>query len=160
MLTRFGPTEHALVAKRVVEICALVPDAVDDRKVLVKLAEQAVRSSAKDGAAAQKWFHLVEGMARYRDGQFASARDRLRKSLPPGSPEEYQCDRFAYVFLALAYHRLGQADEARAALQKAGEAKANYPNRESGDLGLDWDSRLMFQAVRSEAEELIGKQGP
>src|SRR5262249_45589623 len=159
MLKRFGQTEHALVAERVVEICALVPDAVDDRKVLVKLAEQAVRSTAKDGAAAQKWFHLAEGMARYRDGQFASARDRLVKNLPPAAPEEYQCDRFAYVFLAMAYHRLGKTDQDPAALQKAGEAEANYPNSESGDLGLGWGGRLMFQAVRSEAEALIGKQG-
>ena len=119
-----------------------------------------LNSTAKDGAAAQKWFHLAEGMARYRDGQFASARDRLVKNLPPAAPEEYQCDRFAYVFLAMAYHRLGKADEARAALQKAGEAEANYPNSESGDLGLGWGGRLMFQAVRSEAEELIAGKAP
>jgi hypothetical protein len=35
MLARFGRTEHPIVAERVVEICPLVPNAADDRKLLV-----------------------------------------------------------------------------------------------------------------------------
>jgi tetratricopeptide (TPR) repeat protein len=158
MLARFGQTEHAIVAARVVEICALVPGAVDDRKPLVKLAELSVRNGGKSSPGAMKWFHLVTGMAKYRDGQFAGAVDALGKCLPPALEAEPLCDSFAYLFLAMAQQRLGRADEARAALQKARELEQKFPKIDSGDLGFDWGTRLMIQVVRREAEALI--EGP
>src|SRR5262249_33048188 len=116
LLTRFGKTNEAYIAERAAKTCLLVPNAVPNLSPVLQLAERAVTGTEKQ--AIYRWFLLARGMADYRAGRFAGAVDPLRKSLSPRGQEVY-LDGMAYLFLALAHHRMGQAEEARQSLAKA-----------------------------------------
>src|SRR5262249_50106459 len=106
LLTRFGKTNEAYIAERAAKTCLLVPNAVPNLSPVLQLAERAVTGTEKQ--AIYRWFLLARGMADYRAGRFAGAVDPLRKSLSPRGQEVY-LDGMAYLFLALAHHRMGQA---------------------------------------------------
>jgi hypothetical protein len=62
------------------------------------------------------------------------------------------------LFLAMAHHRLGQADEARKWLEKADhciDTTQQARSEESTGSGQPWNRRLMFQLFRREAETLL-----
>src|SRR5262249_26525995 len=61
MLTRYGQTKDAYVADRTAEACLLVPGAVENRRLVRKLAEQAAAADPKEPAL--KWFQVAVGMA-------------------------------------------------------------------------------------------------
>jgi Flp pilus assembly protein TadD len=58
-----------------------------------------------------------------------------------------------YLFLAMAHHRLGQADEAKQYLDRA--VKASEKNQP-----VVWMNRLEWQLLRREAEQLIQHKPP
>jgi hypothetical protein len=103
-----------------------------------------------------KWFHLAKGMADYREGQYARAVEELGKSLSPGSEVLFR-DSMAYLFLGMAYHRLGESDEAAQSLYKARFLMdERFPKLDRGQLlGQEWADWLRFQIVRREAESLV-----
>jgi tetratricopeptide (TPR) repeat protein len=157
MLERFGQTKEAYVADRTAKTCLLMPDAVDDLKPVVRLAEQAVTGTEKN--TDYGWFLLARGMAHYRTGEFAAAVERLRNALNPDAEVIYR-DAAVHLFLAMAQHRLGQAGEARAALAKAQalmDEKFPRPGRDV--LGANWGDWLRCQLFRREAEELLEEKG-
>jgi WD40 repeat protein/serine/threonine protein kinase len=159
MLERFGGTQEPNVAERTAKTCLLMPEAVADLQPVLKLAEQAVTKTEQHGD--YRWFLVARGMADYRNGRFAEARDKLRGVLAMGSEARY-CDDTARLFLAMADHRLGHVDEARRALDEARalmEQQLPKPDREGLEDG--WDDWLRCQSARREAEQLIdGKPGP
>src|SRR5262249_38914293 len=116
MLMRFGQTENSNVAERTAKTCLLMPGAIRDLKSVLKLADQAVTGTQKHGD--YRWFLLARGMADYRADQYADAIDRMKKVLLPGAEDLYR-DPMADLFLAMAHHQRGQADESRKALDKA-----------------------------------------
>ncbi len=90
------------------------------------------------------------GVTLYRVGQYAEAVATLEKSLAAGKG---QSDAFDLFFLAMAHHKLGQADRARASLDRALRWRREHPN-----LPGQWTEELnMFQA---EAEALLGIRLP
>jgi hypothetical protein len=100
-------------------------------------------------------------MADYRGGQFSSAIQWLRKShdLAAKGKNAY-LETMDCLFLAMAHHRLGEADEARQWLEKArGIMETRFPKIESGDLGPGWYDWLSCQIVRREAESLLKTGG-
>ena len=91
------------------------------------------------------------GVAQYRAEQFAEAITTLEKSLAAGKG---QSDAFDLFFLAMARHKLGQIDRARANLDRALRWRREHPN----PAGPGWSQELnMFQA---EAEELLNAALP
>ena len=91
------------------------------------------------------------GVAQYRAGQFAEAIATLEKSLAAGKGRS---DAFDLFFLAMARHKLGQVDRARADLDRALRWRREHPN----PAGPGWSEELnMFQA---EAEELLNAALP
>jgi len=91
------------------------------------------------------------GVAQYRAGQFAEAIATLEKSLAASKGES---DGFDLFFLAMARHKLGQLDRARADFHRALRWRREHPN----PAGPGWSEELdMFQA---EAEALLNAALP
>jgi serine/threonine protein kinase/tetratricopeptide (TPR) repeat protein len=154
MVERFGKTDQAEVADRTAKTCLLAANTGVNRQQVRKLAEQAVAADANHRL--RKWFLLTLGMTDYRDGQYASAADRLRQSLSPGAEGMY-LDSTAYLFLAMAQQRQGTAQEAQESLSKARVLAAEkFPKLDRGQrLSTDWADWLRFEIARREAEDLV-----
>ncbi len=91
------------------------------------------------------------GVAQYRAGQCAEAIATLEKSL---AASKGKSDGFDLFFLAMARHKLGQIDRARADLNRARRWLREHPN----SAGPGWSEELnMFQA---EAEALLNAALP
>jgi WD40 repeat protein/serine/threonine protein kinase/tetratricopeptide (TPR) repeat protein len=122
-------------------ICTLGPDAVRDYRVPIALAEQVVRHAP--GSRASELNTL--GAILYRAGRYHEAVARLKEAMTAsggqGSPEDW-------VFLAMAYHQLGEKTRAKEFLAKALGHKppADPP----------WE-KLELEVLCREAETLIRK---
>ena len=103
------------------------------------------------------WGEFAKGLAEYRRGRFASARDWMETVLAHG--DEFNRDAAACMVVAMAQYQLKQTDEARNALAKGIEIEqTKLPKLESGDIGggrWDW---IIAHALLREAKELI--EGP
>jgi len=113
-LEQFGDAVEATVAHRIAEACLLMPSAVEHRERLSELAERAVASGYRDFRLS--FFDVTKGMAEYRDGRFQSAVEWLQKN---SRFSDQAMASLAQSFLAMAYHRLGESEKARQALNKA-----------------------------------------
>jgi tetratricopeptide (TPR) repeat protein len=153
MLTRFGGTKDPNVAERTAKTCCLTPGAVADYTLARQLADRSVTGTEKHGD--YPWFLIARGMAEYRAGKFADAINWLRKSLSPDSEIPVR-DGLAYLFLAMAHHRLGQSDDASQAMDRALMMEEKLPKPGGADLGYDW---LRFHLVRREVEALLSRVG-
>jgi WD40 repeat protein/tetratricopeptide (TPR) repeat protein len=154
--------------------CVLSPNAIPDPAAVVQLAEKALNSviskyrnmgilakSTNDPRLIQRVieevqkivppFSRVLGAALYRAGQFESAVRHLNVSVKSG--ESLGSD---LLFLALAQHRLGRAEEAKQLLARAvqridqGLAAGSFDGRR-----LTWQDKLQALIIRREAEALI-----
>src|SRR5262249_46078771 len=110
ILAEFGSTENADVANQVAETCLLAPNATEDLAQAVRLAEKAV--------AGKRIFTNLNtlGIALYRAGQLDLSIQRLNEAVQVHGKGGTAYD---WLFLAMAHHRLGQADEARKWMEKA-----------------------------------------
>ena len=119
VLEQFGDTGEALIADRIARVCLLMSSPVEDRKRLSELADRAVASHY--GVYYIPLFGATKGMAEYRDGRLHSAIQWLQKNT--GLADRNMAPAIQ-SFLAMAYHRLGQSDKARQALEKANQLRA------------------------------------
>jgi tetratricopeptide (TPR) repeat protein len=151
MLELFGDGDNNLATIETVRACVLAPGAPCDPAELVRRARHV---TDVDKAA---WLVYVEGLAHYRAGQFRQAAERLETALTADLAWEFR--PIAYPGLALAYHRLGDAERARKALADADE----FMERGAGALNavpLDalpepWFDAAEFVLFRDEAWRLL-----
>jgi tetratricopeptide (TPR) repeat protein len=153
ILQRFSPMEEPGKASEVASLSALLPDAVTDRSLPVRLAEKAV--AAEPG---NPDFLDSLGAVLYRAGRAQEAARRLRASA--AHPERQAPE--AWLFLAMAYQSLGRRDEARRWRDRAarwidGAARAPLPGSGAGEP-LSWDRRLGLQLLRREAEAMLARE--
>ena len=99
-----------MTANDVCWACCLGPDALPDLAPAVRLAELAIAANADHSNL------NTLGAILYRAGRFNDAIDRLREGIRKDGRDAFASD---WLFLAMAHHRLGDAKEARAALDKA-----------------------------------------
>jgi tetratricopeptide (TPR) repeat protein len=85
------------------------------------------------------------GAARYRAGQFEQAVASLEEAIQRRQMKEWGA---AWLFLALAQHRLGKSQEAGKWLEKAINLLEKQPRRH-------WSVQIYLQILRKEAEGLI-----
>src|SRR5262249_43243289 len=108
LLERFGQTDGAETINRVAWTCVRVPNILADPSRLVKFAEKAVAVKPDNPICLQ-----TLGAALYRAGRYVDSIQRLTKAQAREEPA------LAWLFLAMAHHRLGQAEQARMWLNKA-----------------------------------------
>ena len=155
LLDRYGKTSEPLVASGLARWCSLVPGAVPDSEHIVVLAQEAPLFG-HTGAA--RSFNL--SLAEYRAGRFQGAIHHAHESL-----EFIKTDKAGPFealngsILTMAYHRLGQHDEAKRWLARIIEidwqAVGHWPSPAS------WWDRSDFLTLKREAIELVtGKPAP
>jgi tetratricopeptide (TPR) repeat protein len=144
LLGRFRDTTDPGMANNVAWwSCCLAPGATDDPEAPVRLAEIALQGPFIGTGKAQVLNTL--GAALYRAGRFDEAIRRLREGIQLRDGTSVPQD---WAFLAMAYFRLGDRDEARRWLDRF----RGYPP--DADPAKFWDE-LEIRLLRSEAEALI-----
>ena len=116
-----------------------------DPERAVELARRAVEL-----APGQQLSLNTLGVALYRAGQYTDAVSILERSLTAGKGE---FDAFDLFFLAMAHHRLGHADQARACFDRAVRWLGNQQ-------GLSEQYVRELAAFRAEAEAVLALAGP
>lgn len=150
VLSEYGATTDAHEADMAAKVCLLIPDAVADLQRAIRLAN--VAAAEQPDLA---WYRLVKGMAEYRAGHAAEA---LRWLDEPASDDDPRIASLAGLFSAMARHRLGEGDQARAALSAA--SRRFDAALSKGNLGEQAGPKWWFDAaaailIRAEAERLI-----
>jgi hypothetical protein len=140
----------------VARACTLAPHPAADIALPGRLAEKELSGSR------EFWALTEQGALAYRAGRFREAVPLFERGLRASSKSGtgvLNC-----LWLALAHHRLGKAEEARGWLGKAQEWLDQFvdglPARAEEELGLHLHNWLEAHALRREAESLIrGERG-
>jgi tetratricopeptide (TPR) repeat protein len=141
----------------VARTCTLAPDGVADASLTGRLAEKELEDSGQEF-----WSLTEQGALAYRAGRFQQAVPLFEQSLQA----DLKSGRAVLnrLWLALANHRLGKADEARRWLNKAqawlDQYRDGMPARADEELGLHLHNWLEAHVLRREAEALISSTSP
>jgi Flp pilus assembly protein TadD len=112
---------------------------------VLRLAQVALKSDEKN------WqYRQMLGAALYRAGKFAEAVKELEQVAKPTKEGPWVWTR---LFLAMAYQRLGQADNAREQFQQAVKQTAQKEP-------LAWHDKVTWRYLREEAETLLRARPP
>jgi eukaryotic-like serine/threonine-protein kinase len=154
LLEHYGKTSEPLVASGLARWCALVPGVVHDPNRLVALAQQA----AVFGHTGPLWYFNL-ALAEYRAGRFEEAIGDAIASLESApAAAAGPIAALNAALLAMAYHRLGQHDEASRWLDKIIPLDWRSLGRWTSS---EWWDRSDFLVLKGEAIELItGKPAP
>jgi WD40 repeat protein/tRNA A-37 threonylcarbamoyl transferase component Bud32/tetratricopeptide (TPR) repeat protein len=157
MLARRAQSEDLTTLDRLAVACAMAPDAVADLTRPIRLAEQLVARAPTNAD-----YHEVLGATFYRAGWYDRALRSLEKAatLRQGPDSIVSCS----LLQAMAYHGLGQRNEARERL----DWSIAWIDRELPDLpdgsprnpSISWTHRLILSLLRREAEVQIKEGRP
>jgi tetratricopeptide (TPR) repeat protein len=127
----------------------LVPDALDDPTLPVKLGEELF---ANDSLGDRPY---ILGAAQYRAGQYQQAALHLKESIPAFSSKSIVVTdsvNYPRLFLAMATWQLGQKNDARKLLAET------LPDIEQEMKATSWNRRATLEILRREVEALIGQE--
>jgi len=162
MLEQFGDSKDPQEAYWVAWTCLLGPEAVDDYRPVVRLAEQAVEADPDSYGYLKTSYGYLKtlGAILYRAGQFEDAVERLTEAnnlIEDPDTESESSPAYAWYFLAMAHHKLEHDAEAKKWLQKATEWTDKVIHEdEEGTTTLAWNRRLTLKLLREETEGMIG----
>ena len=155
LLDRFGKTSRADVGARVVRVWALAAAPGLDPGQALPLAER-MRASFPRSCTSH---HSLGGLL-YRAGRFDDAVTRLTEAVKLHGNDGTPAD---WLFLAMAHHRLGRADEARKWLDKASRWIESHWAAEPGPAARQsssWQLRLELRLLHREAMTLVNGPRP
>jgi hypothetical protein len=121
------------------------PESTRDARRALALARRAVELAPNVGI-----YLNTLGVVQYRAGRYAEAVTTLEKNLAAGKGQFAAFDLF---FQAMAHHRLGHRDEARACFDRA-------VRWVSEQKGLSEQDAKELAGFRAEAEAVLGRAGP
>jgi tetratricopeptide (TPR) repeat protein len=145
LLARFEATDDPFTAGQVVRACVRFPDLIADPSRVVRLARRAVGERFGHPEALAQL-----GAALVRAGRYEEAVSRLNEAVKLRDGRDAWFDR---LFLALAYWKLDQSDDARKSLAqvKSVDQDPSIPR----EVPPEWEVRLESTLLRREAEALI-----
>jgi hypothetical protein len=151
LVQQYGDTTDTELAREVSYLCSMGPAALDHYSPCVALAERAV--AAKGGHDSLSSL----GAILYRSGRFADALRHLHQAVSVygegGNPQDQ-------LFLAMAYHALGDDERAREELMKTEASIPRTLELEDEKRGHvrwpdDWLVPTELRLLRAEAESLL-----
>jgi WD40 repeat protein/tetratricopeptide (TPR) repeat protein len=159
---RFTQFPNAELANTVAWTFALAPDALPDLSGVVQLSLAAVNATEWDTHMAgtkmardAMLFRNTLGAVYYRAGQFEHAVANLGRAVADRQQTGTPAD---WLFLAMAHHRLGHAEQAKTWLDRAEqwlkESTRDKPKDDSLGTPVGWDTWLELQLLRREAANL------
>ncbi|MFN0125454.1 MAG: tetratricopeptide repeat protein [Verrucomicrobiales bacterium] len=153
LLEKFRATDNLLTMERTARTCLLLPVEGEELETAGKLADAAATLGHQHED--RRSFQSTAALAHYRRGRYGEAVSTLRDLLANRDYLTLEID--IHAVLAMALHRLGQPDEARAALAKASDLVATHlPSPDSGDFGgIDWSDILIARLLLREAKALL-----
>jgi tetratricopeptide (TPR) repeat protein len=163
-LAQFRQTQDPRVAERLTKDCMILPNSLVDSEALSQLADLALAAGPDD--IDLPWFQLAKGLAEYRRGRFQSAIDWLQASLAGAAglsadPGRVYVQAQGRALLALAHHRLGAADQARADLLESRQLiRDRLPPLSIHGLTDYWPDWLYAHILLREAGEFIHSPEP
>ena len=131
MVERFGGTTNPTFASELMRASLLGPDPEGDPIGDVERCEVLLADSPQSRYRLQ-----LLGISQYRAGRYEEAVERLRASLD--APADSSVQQLAYSVLAMARHKLGQAAEARQALDTAAQAIDGWNQQRYEANGGNW----------------------
>jgi serine/threonine-protein kinase len=141
-------------AYHVARACTLAPDSVADQSLPGRLAENELKSLAK-----QFWSLTEQGALAYRAGRYQDAVPLFEQSLKADAMPGRAVVN--WLWLALAHQRLGKGEEARRWLGKAqawlDQYRDGMPAGAEQELGLHFHNWLEAHVLRREAEALLAQ---
>jgi WD40 repeat protein/serine/threonine protein kinase/tetratricopeptide (TPR) repeat protein len=144
LVQQLGEERNLQVANLVAWICALGPKALDDYSRAITLSQAALK--AVSGPPRRALLNTL-GALLYRAGRYREAIVQLREAVAEAKGKGSMQD---WVFLAMALHRVGEADEAR-----------KYFDRVKSDQTSDADQpwgKAEYEILRAEAESLLKRK--
>jgi len=152
-LHRLIATKQDAGPHRVVKDACMMPLEGEELQIVLKLADRALAEAGMDWMAGG-YAALTRGMAEYRTGQYKEAIEWLHKSADGAIPDR---DIEASLFEAMAYHQLGQSQQAPAMLVNGGSLMDRYLSKPGESvLGTGPSDWVFCQVLRREADALIG----
>jgi Flp pilus assembly protein TadD len=154
LMQRFGQTLDLRQANDIAYICVLAPDATPEPEQVLALALRASQGLSDE----QLLILNTVGAAQYRAGHYREAIGSLEKSIQLSvNREGMQSD---WTFLAMAYHRLNNLDQARRCLTNARRlAGVDAAQRADGAKppasSQRWQDALHNTIILSEPESLV-----
>jgi serine/threonine protein kinase/WD40 repeat protein len=153
LMSRFGHDDRPGIAERVAWACTVGPDAVAVWSSLIGALEAAVKQRPENPR-----FQKTLGAVLVRAGRAREAIAALEESVRKNG---HGGNAFDWLFLALAHHRLGRAESARAALAKARDWIAHGDERALPDpylrSPLPWLTQLELELLLHETEGQISQ---
>ena len=152
MLGRFDKLaeEKPEIAERTAKTCALMAESVPDFSRVERLTELSLTGTEKHQD--RDFFELGKGLTDYRGGRYAQAIEWIERSAPKADGTHW--DATAFAILAMAHHRLGHADQARASLESARAIVAGTPPDQRSGTSIDW---LHCEILCRETEQVVAK---
>ncbi|MBI2827574.1 MAG: tetratricopeptide repeat protein [Planctomycetia bacterium] len=155
LVSAFAADATSQAAAEIAWTCVLAPDAVDDPRQLVEMADRA-RLPPRERRA----YETLLGAALYRAGRFEEAISHLAEGLrlqekpDPLASTAHDAGRTwaGDAFLSMAYARLGEADKARIVLDRAVNSSPPSAQDEKRLLRRD---RIARDVLIREAQQLI-----
>jgi serine/threonine protein kinase len=163
MLDRFAHTHDGWAANRTSLACLVSPSPIGDVQELVRLADVAVAAFDDDAKLVDRMISCrTRGLAAYRAGDFQGTLEWCQSSRDLEAQRNNHPPYIAtnLIVEAMAYYQRGNPAEARAALDESSQLiEQSFPNAPE-NLGSDWFDWLLYNLLRREAVELLGRETP
>ena len=159
MLDRFASRSPGTVFERTAKTCLLLPGGIGGDPNRTLSLVDAELAGANDSYH-RAWLCYTRALALYRLREWRACLEWADKSAI--APDFQGRLAETYVLMAMAYHRVGEAEQARKAYARAeAETLKHFPIPSQGQLlGGDNENWLNYQVLRLEAEQLIHTGGP
>jgi tetratricopeptide (TPR) repeat protein len=145
ILSRFAKTQSPGIASHLLYVSVVLPARADEAETMIDMGNLGISASPGNPR--------VRGAANFRAGKYAFAIADLNESA-----KVFPCRAWDWLFLSMAHHHLGHADEAKQCMKKATEWIDLANQNRTGGLAspwFGWAESVEVEHLRREAKALV-----